>query len=176
MVFSSHQPPEDGGGGGKEGRKDYICSSRLGLIRWYDRYRSDRRIQQVKAILDKVRRCRCAWESSPARWALPKQARLKKWIRASCSLCFARRNSTSPPQYVHCFAKMLPATTLKPTFTGPRVPVAQRTRVAVSRATVRVRAGPYDEELIATAVRGPHADLTHPGFAAQLLADMIGQE
>ena len=21
----------------KEGRKDYICSSRLGLIRWYDR-------------------------------------------------------------------------------------------------------------------------------------------
>ena len=39
----------------KEGRKDYICSSRLGLIRWYDRFRSDRRIQQVKAILDKVR-------------------------------------------------------------------------------------------------------------------------
>ena len=38
-----------------EGRKDYICSSRLGLIRWYDRFRSDRRIQQVKAILDKVR-------------------------------------------------------------------------------------------------------------------------
>ena len=41
--------------GRKEGRKDYICSSRLGLIRWYDRFRSDRRIQQVKAILDKVR-------------------------------------------------------------------------------------------------------------------------
>ena len=39
----------------KEGRKDYICSSRLGLITWYDRCRSDRRIQQVKAILDKVR-------------------------------------------------------------------------------------------------------------------------
>ncbi len=68
---------------------------------------------------------------------------------------------------------MLPATTLKPTFTGPRVPVAQRTRVAVSRATVRVRAGPYDEELIATAVRGPHAD---PHGFADSLADMIGQE
>ena len=39
----------------KEGRKYYICSSRLGLIRWYDRFRSNRRIQQVKAILDKVR-------------------------------------------------------------------------------------------------------------------------
>ena len=40
----------------KEGRKDYICSSRLlGLIRWYDRFRSDQRIQQIKAILDKVR-------------------------------------------------------------------------------------------------------------------------
>ena len=39
----------------QEGRKYYICSSRLGLIRWYDRFRSDRRIQQVKAILDKVR-------------------------------------------------------------------------------------------------------------------------
>ena len=41
--------------GSKEGRKDYICSSRLGLIRWYDRFRSNRRIQQVIAILDKVR-------------------------------------------------------------------------------------------------------------------------
>ena len=40
---------------GRKERKDYICSSRLGLIRWYDRFRSDRRIQQVKAILDKVR-------------------------------------------------------------------------------------------------------------------------
>ena len=50
---------------------------------------------------------------------------------------------------------MLPATTLKPTFTGPRVPVVQRNRVAASRATVRVRAGPYDEELIATAVSRP---------------------
>ena len=79
----------------------------------------------------------------------------KKWIRASCSLCFARRNSISPTRSLQHFVKMLPATTLKPTFTGPRVPVAQRTRVAVSRATVRVRAGPYDEELIATAVRGP---------------------
>lgn len=50
---------------------------------------------------------------------------------------------------------MLPATTLKPTFTGPRVPVAKAGRVGVSRAAVRVRAGPYDEELIATAVRRP---------------------
>jgi hypothetical protein len=50
---------------------------------------------------------------------------------------------------------MLPATTLKPTFTGPRVALVQRSRVAASRATVRVRAGPYDEELIATAVRSP---------------------
>ena len=40
--------------GRKEG-KDYICSSRLGHIRWYDRFRSNRRIQQVKAIPDKVR-------------------------------------------------------------------------------------------------------------------------
>ena len=37
------------------GRKYYICSSRLGLIRWYDRFRSNRRIQQVKTIVDKVR-------------------------------------------------------------------------------------------------------------------------
>lgn len=50
---------------------------------------------------------------------------------------------------------MLPATTLKPTFSGPRVPVAKAGRVGVSRAAVRVRAGPYDEELIATAVRRP---------------------
>ncbi|KAK9902836.1 hypothetical protein WJX75_008106 [Coccomyxa subellipsoidea] len=46
---------------------------------------------------------------------------------------------------------MLPATTLKPTFTGPRLPVAKAGRVSVSRAALRVRAGPYDEELIATA-------------------------
>ena len=52
-------------------------------------------------------------------------------------------------------ATMLPATTLKPTFTGPRLPVAKAGRVSVSRAALRVRAGPYDEELIATAVRRP---------------------
>ena len=49
---------------------------------------------------------------------------------------------------------MMSSTTLKPTFTGPRVPVAKSGRVAPSRAAIlRVRAGPYDEELIATAVR-----------------------
>ena len=49
---------------------------------------------------------------------------------------------------------MMSSTTLRPTFTGPRVPVAKSGRVAPSRATIlRVRAGPYDEELIATAVR-----------------------
>ena len=49
---------------------------------------------------------------------------------------------------------MMSSTTLKPTFTGPRVPVAKSSRVAPSRAAIfRVRAGPYDEELIATAVR-----------------------
>ncbi|CAK0785074.1 hypothetical protein CVIRNUC_008280 [Coccomyxa viridis] len=47
---------------------------------------------------------------------------------------------------------MMSSTTLKPTFTGPRVPVAKAGRVAPSRAAIlRVRAGPYDEELIATA-------------------------
>ena len=51
---------------------------------------------------------------------------------------------------------MMSSTTLKPTFTGPRVPVAKAGRVAPSRvAILRVRAGPYDEELIATAVRVP---------------------
>ena len=49
---------------------------------------------------------------------------------------------------------MMSSTVLKPTFTGPRVPVAKSSRVAPSRAAIfRVRAGPYDEELIATAVR-----------------------
>ena len=49
---------------------------------------------------------------------------------------------------------MMSSTTLRPTFTGPRVPVAKSGRVAPSRAAIlRVRAGPYDEELIATAVR-----------------------
>ena len=49
---------------------------------------------------------------------------------------------------------MMSSTVLKPTFTGPRVPVAKSSRVAPSRVAIfRVRAGPYDEELIATAVR-----------------------
>jgi len=52
---------------------------------------------------------------------------------------------------------MQPVTTLKPTFSGPRLPIAKAGRVPVSRAAVRVRAGPYDEELIATAVRRPPA-------------------
>ena len=39
----------------KAGRKYHICSSRLGLIRGFDRFRPKRCIQQVKAILDKVR-------------------------------------------------------------------------------------------------------------------------
>lgn len=59
---------------------------------------------------------------------------------------------------------MLPATTLKPTFSGPRLPVAKAGRTPVSRAALRVRAGPYDEELIATAVRRPglSIDLDQP--------------
>lgn len=84
------------------------------------------------------------------------------------------RASRSAPQLKHhtlsLFQKpvnMLPATTLKPTFTGPRVPVAQRSRAVVSRAsTVRVRAGPYDEELIATAVRGPSVSGPDQGASA----------
>lgn len=56
---------------------------------------------------------------------------------------------------------MQPATTLKPTFSGPRLPIAKAGRVPVSRAAVRVRAGPYDEELIATAVRRPPAYSRH---------------
>ena len=50
---------------------------------------------------------------------------------------------------------MMSSTALKPTFTGPRVPVAKSSRAAPSRVAIfRVRAGPYDEELIQTAVRG----------------------
>ena len=37
-----------------EGTRYYISSSRLGLDRWYVRFRSNRRFQQVTAILDKV--------------------------------------------------------------------------------------------------------------------------
>ena len=49
---------------------------------------------------------------------------------------------------------MMSSTVLKPTFTGPRVSVAKSSRAAPSRVAIfRVRAGPYDEELIATAVR-----------------------
>ncbi|CAL5229097.1 g12358 [Coccomyxa viridis] len=47
---------------------------------------------------------------------------------------------------------MMSSTALKPTFTGPRVPVAKSSRAAPSRVAIfRVRAGPYDEELIQTA-------------------------
>ena len=49
---------------------------------------------------------------------------------------------------------MMSSTVLKPTFTGPRVPVTRSSRAAPSRIAIfRVRAGPYDEELIQTAVR-----------------------
>ena len=38
----------------KSGRKYYICSSRLGLIREYDTVLLDRQVQQVKTFHDKV--------------------------------------------------------------------------------------------------------------------------
>lgn len=69
-------------------------------------------------------------------------------------------------------ATMLPATTLKPTFTGPRLPVAKAGRVSVSRAALRVRAGPYDEELIATAVRRPGLSIdqiSHKAFCGLII-------
>ena len=65
---------------------------------------------------------------------------------------------------------MMSSTALKPTFTGPRVPVAKSSRVAPSRAAIfRVRAGPYDEELIQTAVRSHSlADTELKGVIEQL--------
>lgn len=70
----------------------------------------------------------------------------------------AKHSPLASFRFIAKVATMLPATTLKPTFTGPRVPVAKAGRVGVSRAAVRVRAGPYDEELIATAVRRPDTE------------------
>ena len=74
---------------------------------------------------------------------------------SSCSLnCSSTSDGRTCGISESNIAEMMSSTTLKPTFTGPRVPVAKSGRVAPSRAAIlRVGGGPYDEELISTAVR-----------------------
>ena len=89
--------------------KYYICSSRLGLVRWYDRFRSNRRSQQVKAILDKVRYTndiRLPHELLHGASAIHEQSSIL--VASACSLA-----SRTGLVWLHSTGNLLPALRLK---------------------------------------------------------------